>query len=63
MWQKLKPKKPNIAIKVILKPNVAQFEINIVTIEVDNQMVVIQMQVGKNTVEDVLLDGRAKVIS
>jgi hypothetical protein len=48
---------------VILKPNIAQFEINIVTIEVDNQMVVIQMQVGKNTVEDVLLDGRAKVIS
>jgi hypothetical protein len=38
-----------------------QSKVNIVTIEVDNQMVVIQVQVGKNTIEDVLLDGGASV--
>jgi hypothetical protein len=41
MWQKLKLEKPNISSKVILKPNVAivvetHFELNMVTIEVDN---------------------------
>ncbi len=30
-------------------------------IEVDKQMAIIQIQVGKNIVEDVLLDGRASV--
>jgi len=47
---------------VILEPNVVivvetHFEIDTIAIEVDNQMVVIQVQVGKNIVEDVLLDG------
>jgi hypothetical protein len=41
MWEKLKPIKPNITIKVILEPNVAiviqtHFEIDIVAIKVDN---------------------------
>jgi hypothetical protein len=36
-------------------------EVNTTTIEVDNQMVVIQVQVGKNIVEDVLIDGGASV--
>jgi hypothetical protein len=41
MWQKLKPKKLNMAIKVIWEPNVTtmvetHFEVNIATIEVDN---------------------------
>jgi hypothetical protein len=41
MWQKLKPKKPNITIKVILQLSVAivietHSEIDIVTIKVDN---------------------------
>jgi hypothetical protein len=31
------------------------------TIEVDNQMAVIQVQVGKNIIKDVLLDGGASV--
>ncbi len=30
-------------------------------IEMDKQMAIIQIQVGKNIVEDVLLDGRASV--
>ncbi len=36
-------------------------KVNIGAIEVDNQMVVIQVQVGKNIVKVVLLDGRANV--
>jgi hypothetical protein len=66
MWQKLKLKKPNIVTNVISEPNVTtmvetHFQINIVAIEVDNQMVVIQVQVRKNIVEDVFLDGGASV--
>jgi hypothetical protein len=52
--------------KVILEPNVATLvethsKVDTTTIEVDNQMVVIQVQVGKNIVEDILLDGQANV--
>ncbi len=66
MWQKLKPEKPNIAIKQISKPNVTIvvetcFELDIVAMKVDNQMVIIQIQVGENIVEDVLINGRASV--
>ncbi len=66
MSQKLKPKKLNIVTKRMSKPNVAivvetHYELDTSTIEVDKQMVVIQIQVGKNIVEDVLLDGRASV--
>jgi hypothetical protein len=51
---------------VILEPNVAtiietHFEINITAIKVDNHMAVIQIQIGKNIVEDVLLNGGASV--
>ncbi len=46
IWQNLKPKKPNITSEMISKPNVAtmvetHFEINIVVIEVNNQIIVI----------------------
>jgi hypothetical protein len=66
MWQKLKPKKSNIIIKMILEPSVAtmiekQSKINIIVIKVDNQMAIIQVQVGKNTIEDIMLDGGANV--
>jgi len=37
------------------------FEVDIATIEENNQMAIIQIQVGKNIVEDVLLDGGASV--
>jgi hypothetical protein len=48
------------------KPSVAtmvetHFELNTIHIEVDNHMAVIQVQVGNNIVEDVLIDGRASV--
>jgi hypothetical protein len=66
MWQKLKPKNPNISIKVISKPSVATMiethsKVDIVNIEVNNQMAVIQIQVGKNIIEDVLLYGGTNV--
>jgi hypothetical protein len=66
MWQKLKLEKPNIVTKQISKPNVAivfetQSKLNTTTIEVDNQMAVIQVQVGKNIVEHVLTDGGTSV--
>jgi hypothetical protein len=62
----LKPEKPNITNKVILEPNVnimvkTNSEIDIVAIKINNQMVVIQIQVGKNIVEDVMIDGGANV--
>jgi hypothetical protein len=31
------------------------------TVAIDNHMVVIQVQIGKNTIEDVLLDGGSRV--
>ncbi len=66
IWQKLKPKKPNITSEMISEPSVAtmvetHFKTNTVVIEVNNQMVVIQVQVGKNIVENVLIDGRVNV--
>ncbi len=66
MWQKLKPKKPNITIKVMSEPNVATViethsKVDTTTIEVNNRMIGIQIQVGNNTVKDILLDGGANV--
>ncbi len=63
---KLKPKKPHITIKVMLEPSVAivietHSKVDTITIKVDNQMVVIQIQVGNKIVKDVLLDGGANV--
>jgi hypothetical protein len=51
---------------MILEPSVAtrtetHFEIDIIIIEVGNRMAVIQVEVGKNTIKDVLLDGKASV--
>jgi len=66
MWHKLKPKKPNVVNKMILEPSVTTMiethsEVDTIVIEVNNQMVVIQVQVGKKIVEDVLIDGGASV--
>ncbi len=38
-------------------------KIDTATVEVDNQMAFIQIQVGKNIVEDVLINGGASVTS
>jgi hypothetical protein len=66
MWQKLKPKNPNITIKHISKHNVIRMvkthgELDTIVIKVNNQMEVIQIQVAKNIVEDVLIDGGVSV--
>ncbi len=66
MWQNLKLEELNIAIKQILEPSVTivvetHYELDTTSIKVDNQIVVIQIQMGKNIVEDVLIDGRASV--
>jgi hypothetical protein len=55
MWQKLKQKKPNIATKQMSKPNVTtmvetHYELDTIVIEVDNQMAIIQVQVGNNII-------------
>jgi hypothetical protein len=51
---------------MISEPNVAtmietHFKVDTTSIEIDNQMIVVQAHVGKNIVEDVLLDGRVSV--
>jgi hypothetical protein len=51
---------------VILELNVAiviesHFEVDTTFIKLNNQMVVIQIQVGKNIIENVLLNGRTSV--
>jgi hypothetical protein len=51
---------------MILKHNVAimietHFEVHIAAIKVDNQMVIIQVQVGKNIIEDFLSNGAVNV--
>jgi hypothetical protein len=48
--------KPSVAIVVE-----THFELNTTTIQLDNHMVVIQVQVGKNIVEDVLINGGVSV--
>ncbi len=59
-------KKPNITIKVILELSVATMvethsKVNIADIHVDNQMAIIQVQIRKNIIKDVLFDGGASV--
>jgi hypothetical protein len=51
---------------MILEPSVATVvethsKLNTTTIKVDNHMAIIQVQVRKNIVEDILLDGGASV--
>ncbi len=51
---------------MILELNVAiviesHFEVDTTFIKLNNQMVVIQIQVGKNIIENVLLNGRTSV--
>jgi hypothetical protein len=62
----LKPKKPNIATKQISESNVTivvetHLELDTIVMKVDNQMVIIQVQVGKNIVDDVWINGGANV--
>jgi hypothetical protein len=58
LWQKLKLKKTQNVNKITLKKQVGSLIPEVRTIAIiNNHMVVIQIQIGKNKIEDVLLDG------
>jgi hypothetical protein len=59
LWQKLKLKKLHNVNKVTTDEQVGSLilEVRTATVIIDNYMVVIQVQIRKNTIEDVLLDG------
>ncbi len=58
-WQKLKAKKIRILSKTTIEKQVGSLvpKVGIAVVAIYNHMVVIQVQIGKNTIEDVLLDG------
>ncbi len=57
LWQKLKQKKTQNVSKVTIEKQMGPSvpEISIVTVAIDNHMAVIQAQIWKNIIEDVLL--------
>jgi len=59
LWQKLKPEKiQNVSKKTIEKQVCSLIpEVKTTVVTIDNHMEIIQVQIGKNTIEDVLLDG------
>ncbi len=63
LWQKLKPEKiQNVSITTTDKQVCFSIlEVGTTIVVINNYMIVIQVQVGKNTIEDVLLDGGARV--
>jgi hypothetical protein len=62
LWQKLKPKKTQNVNKSTTKKKVGSSipKVRITTITIDH-MATIQVQIGNNTIEDVLLDGNSRV--
>ncbi len=64
LWQKIKPKKkPHNLSSATTYKQVGSLvpEVGIGVIVINNHMVVIQIQIGKNAIEDVLLDGGSRV--
>ncbi len=59
IWQKLKLNKIQNVSKTTTKKEVGFLvsEVGKTTRAINNHMVIIQVQIGKNTIEDVLLDG------
>jgi len=59
LWQKLKPKKTQNVNKTTTKKQVGSLVLEVRTIvgTIDSHMVVIPIQIGKNIIEDVLLNG------
>jgi hypothetical protein len=58
LWQKLKPGKTQNVNKTITKKQVDSsiLKTRTTTLAIDDHMVVFQVQIGKNTIKDVLLD-------
>ncbi len=63
LWQKLKPKENQNVSKTTTNKQISPFilEVGTIVIVIHNHMAVIHVQIGKNTIEDVLLDGVSKV--
>jgi hypothetical protein len=59
LWQKLKQKNTHNLIRATIEKQVGSLvpKVGIATIVIDNHMAIIQVQIKKNTIEDVLLDG------
>ncbi len=60
LWQKLKPDKTQNLSKTTMNKQVNYYSIPKVgttVVVIDNHMVIIQVKIGKNTIEHVLLDG------
>jgi hypothetical protein len=62
-WQKLKLEKTLNLSRTTTKKQVGSLipKVGIVVIAINNHMPVIQVQIGKNTIEDVLLNGGFRV--
>jgi hypothetical protein len=62
LWSKLKPEKIQNVNKVTTKKQVifSVPKVRTTVVALDNHMAVIQVQIGKNTIKDVLLDGDFK---
>jgi hypothetical protein len=63
LWQKLKANKPYINIRPMNEKTTSYVvpNINITTIVIYNHMDVVQVQIGINMIDDVLLDGGSRV--
>ncbi len=59
LWQKFKQEKTQNLNKATTNKQVgfSVTEVGTAIVVIDNHMVVIQIHIGKNTIEDVLLDG------
>ncbi len=59
LWKKLKPKKTQSVSKVTTNKQVGFLipKVGTTIVAINNHMAVIQVQIGKNTIEDALLDG------
>jgi hypothetical protein len=62
-WQKLKPEKIQNLSRITTKKLISSLipKVRTVVVTIDNHMATIQVQIGKNIKEDVLLDGGFRV--
>jgi hypothetical protein len=63
LWQKLKLKKTQNVSKTTIEKQVGSLvtKVGTATITIDNHMAIIQVQIEKNTIENVLLNGGSRV--
>ncbi len=59
LWQKLKLERSQNVYRVTIDKQVgfSILEVGTTIVPIDNHMAIIQVYIGKNTIEDVLLDG------